>query len=629
MRPLPTVTAMALASLSFALVPSSASAGAEPPAVSAGWDKNDALIARFADSSQRAGALKEIKALGKKAKGKLRIYLMQQVGSENSDLAEAAIEAVLAVGKPMTKSLKTALDTGEYKGAAIPRRRATRVALMVDPAGKRTLLPHLESHALSPVIASAILAFADPTTAFRIFAQEAAKDESRSIALVGLRALRGHEDFQDTAEANALMQDATKGLEDPIKQILMDAFTIADVGRDRERMEAWIQSGDLVRCESALWSIGGVGQAFMGLAPLVEQHLMAEHLAVRHAAHWALRRFTSTEPGHSDILDSVATGAPTVVSKSEKVRRHQDLYRSLCQAEMGVLRPATDGDDAATEPQGPLVLGESSAGHWSFAPNWISTLGDTFTDKHFGAATPGWNRSSLPSAIVDIVPSLEAALLGDDRDAATQAGLTLIEWNAVTKQLLEWAVKALATEENHQTLRPIWSLLVRECEHPWLRQKPALEGLRTALQDGPARMQSVRLLSTMDTRATQKLLMAYFEGASPQDPWHPEQYLSLYSLMVNHRDARPRFAGVLSERLVAGDFRVAPLLVLGGSTSHAALTTALSSPLVDVRMVAVAVLVEQGRTARPMVSIIEGLTESEPHALKFREDSLAAIAANQ
>ncbi len=630
MTPLPTALLLTLSVLPTSSMPLASSPPIPCLGQPAPLDKNDVLIAKFGNPTQRQEALAQIESMGKKTPGKVRTYLMKQVGASDRALADDAMKAVIAVGKPMTKAVRTALDTGEFKGIPIAEQRAARIALRLDPSGKRFVKPHLESHALTPTLAMELRLHADPLAAFDILVGEAQKDASRSAALGGLRGLKRRAEFADAATVGEMLKKRTEGLDEGSLQILSDAL-IGIEEDDRERMEAWLGSGDPIRAESAMWSVGQMGRPFLDMASLLPDHLSSSDPAVRRAAFWALRHFAAgTDALAPDAEEETVDEAVDKAGPSKKKLEQQKLYRVLREFDDGVLRRPAPSDPAEKSKSAKdRGLGENALPYWQFAPRWITELGDDFTDPTFASESPAWDRDYLPGSIEDLVPTLQGALKSDDQGLATEAGLSLIEWNVISKELLEWSVATLASESNFGVLRPIWSLLVRESGHPWLDDADAVAGFQAALKNEATRAQTVKLLGRMKTDATRELLVAHFAGSATRAKWHTQHYLAIYSLMVTNRSDRPRLERILSRRFLAGDYRVAPMLVLGGEQSHDALTKALLSSVRDRQMVAIAILVEQGPAARTMCPKIRKVKALDPYTREFRDDSYEAIATGQ
>jgi hypothetical protein len=634
MEPLRATVAVSLVTLSAAVSATAFSAApwglAEPApsfaTLALGTDKNADLIAKFDDPSERAAALEEIKGLANKTPSKVRTYLMKQVGSADPGVAGAAIEAVISIGQPMTRAIKTVLAKGEYKDVAIADFVAARIGLKIDPTGKRMLTEYLESMPLSGAVADEICVHAEPGSALEMLVTKALDEASRPVCLRALRTLRQGQVPATPEGVLALVgEEPAKELGEIQTQVIVDAAVPVSVEEDSARMEAWLTSGEPDQVESALWSIGGVGQSFMDLAPLFAGHLSSPSPTTRHAAHWALRRLAVEAPNAAPeevAPESISDASGAESAPSQEAEQQLRSYEALSEAKDGVL-------PVANEALTPEELGAEAVAHWSLAPRWLSALGDTFADPKFATTTPAWSGMSLPSEVEELMPTLMTALADEDLAIAVPAGISLIEWNVTSTELIQWAAGVIGKETDVSALQPIWSLLVRESEEPWLKSRFGTTALAEALNNEATEGQTIKLLERMNTRSSAKALLDHFAGASATDPWDTEHYLALYSIMALSRGEREKFTPLLGERFLAGDYRVAPLLVLGGEATHPALERALKSKNLDKRMIAVAVLVEQGTRARSLLPKLQKLKEDEAHAQSFLTASIKTIETGE
>lgn len=621
----------AAAPTAFGAIPGRSAEPAPGFTAPASWaDKNSDLIAKFEDPAERAAALEEIKGLANKTPSKVRTYLMKEVGSADPDARGAAIEAVISIGQPMTRAIKTVLAKGEYKDVAIADFVAARIGLKIDPTGERMLTEYLESMPLSSAVADEICAHAEPSSAVEMLVTKALDEASRPVCLGALRSLRQRQVAATPEGVLALVgEEQAKELGEIQTQVIVDAAVPVSVEEDSTRMEAWLASGEPHQVESALWSIGGVGQSFMDLAPLFAGHLSSPSPTTRHAAHWALRRLAveapnaapeAVAPRADPEADPKAAGNESALS--QEAEQQLRIYNALSEAKDGALPLA---DDALT----PEELGAEAVAHWSLAPRWLSALGDTFADPKFATTTPAWSGMSLPSEIEELMPTLMTALADEDLAIAVPAGISLIEWNVNSTELIQWAAGVIGKETDVSALQPIWSLLVRESEEPWLKSRFGTTALAEALNNEATEGKTIKLLERMNTRSSAKALLDHFAGASATDPWDTEHYLALYSIMALSRGDREKFTPLLGERFLAGDYRVAPLLVLAGEGVHPALERALKSTTLDKRMIAVAVLVKQGTRARGLLPNLQELKEDEAHAQAFLAGATKTIETGE
>ena len=592
-------------------------------------DKNSDLIAKFENPAERAVALAEISALAKKTHKKVRTYLMKQVGNPDADMAHDAIEAVISIGQPMNRLIKGVLAKGEYKGVAISDSVAAHMALRIDPTGERVLSDYLEEAPLTAAVAAQIGKHAEPLAALQMLLGKVQEEESRALSLTTLRALRQRGAFAESEGVADMVLEHAAELDETMTQVLVDAVVPVDFDKDSARMEAWLKSGDPVQAESALRSIGGAGRSFLDLAPLLAGHLASDSATLRQAAYWTLGRFATGDDAATSQGDA-ATADESAPKLSKKAQENARLFNILSQAEDGVLGPPVN-KAIAGRPQKPeeMELRAEAVKRWQFAPSWIAEMGSGFRDDDFATDTPAWDRSSVPSQIEELMPTLMAALASEDRAISVPAGVSLIEWNVNSIDLLRWAVVAIGTETDFGVLRPIWSLLVRESDQSWMKRTFAVEAFAKALKNQPTEVQTIKLLMRMNTDVTRKVLVEHFAKSNSSRPWHIQHYLALHSLMALSPADRDKFVSVLGRRFVAGDYRVAPLLAMSGDTVHPTLEKAFLSKNLDRRMVAIAVLMEQGTRARVLLPKLRKLSEREPHARHFHRDAIKAIETGQ
>ncbi len=599
---------------------------AAPSAWAVATDKGSDLIAKFDNPEERAAALEEIKTFANKTPSKARVHLMKQVGNPDPEIAQAATEAVIYVGRPMLKSIKKVLSTGEFKGVAISESVAARIALKIDPTGKRALAQHLEKQPLTQALADAIQGYADPAGALEMMLLKAQQEDGRAMSLATLRAFRERKAFASAAEVEAVILKEAEGLDGTLTQVIVDASVDIDAAEETGRMVEWLASGEPMQVESALWSIGGVGRPLLDLAPSLADHITSDSPSTREAAHWALRRFAAGNDNDAPPALSSMEVDGEEVALSAEAQEEWRLFNVLKNAEEGVLQLPS----ASIDPRGPNApsvaeLGEEAIQHWEFAPHWITKLGDSYADPEFATAVPAWDRETLPSQIEVLMPTLVTSLSSEDPAISVPAGLTLIEWNVKSIDLLKWAVGAVGTETDSAVLRPIWGLLTRESEQPWLKRTLATNALADALKNDATELQTIKLLEKMGTDTTRRVLVDHFANTSPTKPWQAEHYLALHSLMAFSRNDRPKFSNVLGRRFLASDYRAAPLLALAGVSAHPALEKALVSPVLDQRMIAVAVLLEQGNRARALMPKLKKLSEEKAYARTFRDGAMQII----
>lgn len=566
-------------------------------------DKSSDLIAELENPLERAAALEKVKGLGRKTPAKVRTYLLQQVGASDKRTAMEAMEAVVAVGKPMTKPLKTVLETGEYKGSLVPAFLAARAALRITPTGERVIVPFLEAHPLTADVAAEIGEHAEPAAALQILVSKGAEEASRPIVLEELRRLRDRNAFEKVEGATDVVKLASKGFDAPTPQLLLDAAIRVDPEGDLERMRTWVTSGDPVLSESAILSMGGVGEPFMELAPLLAPHVVSDSPSVRRAAHWTLRRWAAPDAPES----SMEAGAPAqrgAKELSEQEREELRLFEDL--------RGADSSSVIAVE-------------HWRFAPRWLNALRSTLSDPTFATESSGWQQEYLPDAIEELKPTLVTALSSEDPTLSTPAGLTLIKWNVRSREVLLWAASAVGSAAEIDSESPVWSLLLRESDSRWVKQKASAESFTLALKKEATEVPTLKLLLGMDNSMSRMILVKHFSSSNAGRPWQAAHYRTAHQLMVLYPENRPKLLSGLGQRFLSGDSLVAPLLVLGGESAHPILARALESSNLNLRMVALATIMEQDAKARSMLSEVQQMRETEPAAVEFRKETLKGI----
>ncbi len=616
--------------------------------------KADALVKQLRDGSpeDKVAALKTIASLGRKAPSEVRSLLVQELAGPTAQGVSMAIDAIEAIGKPMTKTLKTTLEEGACEGVPVPLRRVARATLRLDPSGKRFLAKYLESHPLTPGVATEIREYAEPKAGLRLLASQLGVESNRSAAMLAIRGMRHRKELADREAVSRILDSAIKGsaeeIDGSIALMAEDALLGIDAVKDRARMSDWLGSSDPVLQESALWSVGLTGRPLVDLAPVVGRHLTSSDPKVAGVAHWVIGSLkedggTCHVPNLFSLSNrtiGIAGGAGMRPNAVHTMR----LVGVISQVEDGVLRrPPVSATSSGRRLRAKLGRGKTPAERelrehaveiWSFAPGWI----DDYRGSRGSAPAPGDVEQPEPiemsPAIEALMPTLVASLGSPDKSVSLAAGMALLEWNAVSDEVLAWCLDASSRPSEELALSLVQDFLMRHASHPFLGSEESVQklvawfaSLRAAGSAWDASTVFTILCRTPGVHS-KAAIDRHFRGMDPARAWGSsrEYYDAWDALNQGHADIESLVA-VTGARFVAGDYRMAPFLVRAGDLAHPALEKVLASGTLDQQMTAVAILQKQGANGSALLPKLQSLQVSKDYAQAFLSAAVKELAA--